>query len=87
MYQDALAQSAKEAGKWPYDWVKSADYTPKAERATVAGQLVSSDSQAPRATLPNLLVGLIPIPAATLGRTTPNTTSFGRAARRTGALE
>jgi rhamnogalacturonan endolyase len=58
MYRDALAQSAKEAGKWPYDWVKSADYTPKAERATVAGQLVLSDSQAPKATLPNLLVGL-----------------------------
>ncbi len=58
MYGDALAQSVKEAAKWPYSWVKSADYPPKAERAAVAGQMVLNDPQAIKSTLANLLVGL-----------------------------
>jgi rhamnogalacturonan endolyase len=69
MYKDALAQSTKEAGKWPYDWVMSAEYTPKSERATVTGQLVLSDAQAASSTLPNLLVGLT-YPDSSNGRDT-----------------
>lgn len=55
---DARAQWAKEAAKWPYDWVADVDYARRAERSTVRGQLVLSDPHAARATLPNLRVGL-----------------------------
>jgi rhamnogalacturonan endolyase len=58
MWQDAQAQSAREAAKWPYDWVAGVDYPRRQERATVRGRLVLTDPQAPNARLPNLLVGL-----------------------------
>jgi rhamnogalacturonan endolyase len=67
MFRDALAQAAKQAAQWPYDWVTSPDYTPKADRGSVAGQLVIEDVQAH--TLPNLLVGLAS-PDSTDGRQT-----------------
>ena len=38
--------------------MKGVDYPLAAERATVSGQMVLRDPQAPGATLPNLLVGL-----------------------------
>jgi rhamnogalacturonan endolyase len=58
MWQDALARAAKEAAKWPYDWVSGVDYPHKDERGTVSGQIVLSDPMAPNAPLTNLLVGL-----------------------------
>ncbi len=60
MFKDALAQAAKEANAWPYDWVKSADYPLKSDRGTLRGQLILNDSLAPIpiAKFTNLLVGL-----------------------------
>ena len=60
LWQDAQARAAKEASAWPYDWVAGVDYPRRAARGTVRGQLVLSDAQAPRAMMPNLLVGLTP---------------------------
>jgi rhamnogalacturonan endolyase len=58
MFADAKRQAKVEAAKWPYAWVSGADYPLAAQRATVSGQLLLRDPQAPGATLPNLLVGL-----------------------------
>jgi rhamnogalacturonan endolyase len=58
MFKDALAQAAKEATAWPYDWVSGVDYPHKNERSTVSGQLVLRDPQAPNLKMSNLLVGL-----------------------------
>ena len=58
MFADAKRQAVIEQAKWPYPWVKGVDYTPKAERSTVTGQILLHDPQAPGATLPNLEVGL-----------------------------
>jgi rhamnogalacturonan endolyase len=58
MFTEAKAQAKVEAAKWPYAWVGGADYPKAGERATVSGQLLLRDPQAPAATLPNLLVGL-----------------------------
>ena len=54
-YRDALAQAAKEAAKWPYDWVQGIDYPKRNQRGTVSGQLVLKEASN---RLPNLLVGL-----------------------------
>ena len=58
MWKDALAQSALETAKWPYDWVTGIDFPQKTQRSTVKGQLVLDDPQMPDAKTPNLLVGL-----------------------------
>jgi rhamnogalacturonan endolyase len=58
MWKDALSRSTKETKAWPYDWVAGVDYPHKNERATVKGQLVLNDPQAPKAKMSNLLVGL-----------------------------
>jgi rhamnogalacturonan endolyase len=58
MWKDAQGQAAREAAKWPYEWVAGIDFPRPAERATVRGQLVLSDPQMPGAKTPNLLVGL-----------------------------
>ncbi|MEY2879819.1 MAG: hypothetical protein RLZZ15_2199 [Verrucomicrobiota bacterium] len=58
LWQDALAQAAKEKAKWPYDWVRGVDYPQRAERATVTGRLVLNDPQASSKKLPHLTVGL-----------------------------
>jgi rhamnogalacturonan endolyase len=58
VFADAKKQAVIEQAKWPYTWVKDIDYTPAAQRATVSGQLLLHDPQAPGATLPNLEVGL-----------------------------
>ena len=69
MWKDALAQSAKETAKWPYDWVAGVDYPDKSQRSSVKGRLVLHDPQAPGATTPNLLVGLThPAYAAPIAR-------------------
>ncbi len=58
MFADAKRQAKVEEAKWPYAWVNGVDYPKTAERATVSGQMVLRDPQAPGASLPNLLVGL-----------------------------
>jgi rhamnogalacturonan endolyase len=58
MFADANRQAKLEEAKWPYAWVNGVDYPRKAERATVSGQMVLRDPQAPGVSLPNLLVGL-----------------------------
>src|SRR5450631_33427 len=61
LWQDALDQYKKENTKWPFEWVKSADYTPLAQRGTVTGQIVIDDPLAPKGTskkLPHLVIGL-----------------------------
>lgn len=58
IYKDARDQAAQQQQKWPFDWVKGVDYPSRAQRATVSGQLMLNDPQAPAAKLPNLLVGL-----------------------------
>jgi rhamnogalacturonan endolyase len=57
-FADAKRQAKIEADKWPYAWVEGVDYPKAAQRATVSGQLILRDPQAPAAKLPNLLVGL-----------------------------
>jgi len=70
MWDDAQSQSAKEAAKWPYDWVAGVDYPRASERAAVEGRLKLSDPQRPDAATPNLLVGLShPAYAAPASRT------------------
>jgi rhamnogalacturonan endolyase len=58
LWQDALAQAARESAKWPYDWVAGVDYPHRKERATVTGRLVLDDPEMPDARLSNLRVGL-----------------------------
>jgi rhamnogalacturonan endolyase len=70
IWQDALAQSARETARWPYEWVAGVDYPHRPQRATVKGQLVLNDPQRPHARTPNLLVGLTH-PAYTAAATRP----------------
>lgn len=59
IWADALAQQKREAAKWPYEWVNSADYPKKDQRSTVKGQMVLSDPQMPTAkSFSNLRVGM-----------------------------
>ncbi len=53
--KDAVAQQAREMAKWPYKWVKSAEYPNAEARGTAKGQLVLKD---PNAKISRLLVGL-----------------------------
>ena len=76
LFADAKRQAKVETAKWPYNWVSGVDYPKAAERATVSGQLLLRDPQAPGAALPNLLVGLAypdqePVAAAQPGGRTP----------------
>lgn len=58
MWKDALKQATKESRDWPYDWVRGVDYPQLDERATVAGQVIVTDPQAPDLEVSNVLVGL-----------------------------
>jgi len=65
LWKDATAQAKKENAKWPYDWVRGADYTPLAQRGNVTGRIALVDPLAPGGSskltsqkLPNLMVGL-----------------------------
>jgi rhamnogalacturonan endolyase len=57
-WKDALARSTVETKAWPYEWVAGVDYPLKKDRATISGELVLNDSQAPDAKMSHLLVGL-----------------------------
>ncbi len=83
LFADAKRQAKVEAAKWPYAWVNGVDYPKAAQRATVSGQLLLRDPQAPGATLPNLLVGLaypdqVPAPAQPAPSGQPGAGGFGR---------
>lgn len=58
MWRNALTEANKQAEAWPFDWVRGVDYPHKSERATVSGQIVLNDPQAPKLKMGNLLVGL-----------------------------
>jgi rhamnogalacturonan endolyase len=58
VWKDALARVEVEKQRWPYDWVNGVDYPHKDERATVSGDIVLDDPQAPGEKMSNLLVGL-----------------------------
>lgn len=63
LYADALAQQAAEAGAWPYSWFSNTNYSLAANRGTVTGKFVISDSGNPNATAAGLWVGLVQQPA------------------------
>ncbi len=58
MWKGALTQADKESAAWPFDWVNGVDYPHKDQRATVTGEIILDDPQAPNLKLTNLLVGL-----------------------------
>jgi rhamnogalacturonan endolyase len=61
LWNDAVEKSKAVKAAWPYDWVEGVDYPHQDGRATVSGQLVLSDPDAPQAAskkLPHLTVGL-----------------------------
>jgi rhamnogalacturonan endolyase len=61
LWNDAVEKSKAVKAAWPYDWVTGVDYPHKDGRATVTGQLVLKDPEAPQAakkTLPHLTIGL-----------------------------
>ncbi|HEY3761723.1 MAG TPA: polysaccharide lyase family protein [Verrucomicrobiae bacterium] len=58
MWHSALKRADMEMKAWPYDWVEGVDYPHQDERATVDGQLMLDDPQAPGLREKNLLVGL-----------------------------
>jgi rhamnogalacturonan endolyase len=76
LWQDALAQAKKENAKWPYAWVKNANYVPADQRGNVTGQFVLVDPLAPKGEskkFPHLTVGLThpDIDPATIPRPAP----------------
>jgi rhamnogalacturonan endolyase len=61
LWNDAVEKSKAVKAAWPYDWVQGVDYPHKDGRATVTGQLVLNDPDAPQGAgkkLPHLTVGL-----------------------------
>ncbi|HEX4054075.1 MAG TPA: polysaccharide lyase family protein [Tepidisphaeraceae bacterium] len=60
MFKDALAQAAKEAHAWPYNWVRGVDYPLESQRGAVRGRFIVNDPLAPvpMGKFSNLLVGL-----------------------------
>jgi len=58
LWQDALARARGESARWPYDWVRSADYPQRGERATVSGRVFLRDRYDPAARMSNVWVGL-----------------------------
>jgi rhamnogalacturonan endolyase len=60
IFQDALAQAAREKQKWPYDWVRGVDYPLAWQRGAIHGRLILTDPLAPTpiTQFKNLLVGL-----------------------------
>ena len=76
LYNDALAQGVAEASgtpntigaaenatAWPYAWFNNGAYPTAAQRGTIKGQIVISDSGNPYASGSNLYVGVISQPA------------------------
>ena len=58
MWQDALAEAARQAQMWPYAWAAGAQYPGAKERGGLTGQIVLHDPQAPAEKMSNLRVGL-----------------------------
>jgi autotransporter-associated beta strand protein len=71
LYNDAVAQAAAEATAWPYPWFNNPAngntavdqyYATAAQRGTVTGQIVVSDTGNPNASGSNMWVGVIQQP-------------------------
>ena len=58
LWHDALERAAKEAQRWPYDWVADANYPEAAQRGTVTGRLILHDEFAPATKMSNVWVGV-----------------------------
>ena len=63
LYNDALAQGTAEQTAWPYYWFTNASYTTAANRGTVTGKIVISDSGNPNASAASLWVGVAQQPS------------------------
>jgi len=59
MFQDALAEAARQHAQWPFDWVQSEDYPLTAGRGSVTGKLVVKDDDPTARPAGRMLVGLI----------------------------
>jgi rhamnogalacturonan endolyase len=60
MFQDALAEAARQHAQWPFAWVHRVDYPLAADRATVTGKLSVSDPDPAAKPPARTLAGLIP---------------------------
>jgi rhamnogalacturonan endolyase len=60
MFQDALAEAARQHAQWPFAWVHGADYPLAADRSTVTGKLSVSDPDPAAKPAARTLVGLVP---------------------------
>jgi len=60
MFEDALAEAARQHAAWPFNWVKGADYPLAADRSTVTGRLTVNDTDPAAKPHGRMLVGLIP---------------------------
>ena len=58
LWHDALARAAKEAARWPYEWVRDPDYPPAASRGSICGQLVLRHLLDPSLAASNIWVGV-----------------------------
>ncbi|MCX6896596.1 MAG: polysaccharide lyase family protein [Verrucomicrobia bacterium] len=58
LYSDALTQADAETAAWPYSWFTNSNYAPAAQRGTVTGKIVISDTNNPNASASNLWVGV-----------------------------
>src|SRR5262249_5102620 len=58
LWKDAVAQSAKETAKWPYEWGGGVDYPIRKDRSAGNGSVVVKEAAAPEAGEPGLMVGL-----------------------------
>jgi autotransporter-associated beta strand protein len=80
LYNDALAQGVAEASgtanaigaaenatAWPYAWFNNSAYPTAAQRGTITGQIVISDSGNPNASGSNLYVGVVSQPNTSAG--------------------
>jgi rhamnogalacturonan endolyase len=60
LFQDALAEAARQQAQWPFAWVQGVDYPQAAERSSVTGKLSVSDADPAARPHGRMLVGLIP---------------------------
>ncbi len=58
LWADARAQVAAERAAWPYDWLRTTDHPPAAERGTVTGKFVITDTLKPSVSAAGAWVGL-----------------------------
>ena len=79
LYADVYAQSAAEAGAWPYTWfTDDTNYAQASGRGTVTGQIVINDSGNPNASAAGMWVGLEQQSPSSLSPPTTDFQFFGK---------